>query len=94
MGDSLWKCGPKLLPQHLVDRLHEAQVDPWQKAKDVETMVATNAATGETLKPVPSPGGKRVSRKALRRLVGEGIGVQVQLLKDFLERANELLVRP
>jgi hypothetical protein len=52
------------------------QVDLWQEAKLVERLVVTNAGTRETLKPVPSPEGRRVGRKALRRLMGEGIDVQ------------------
>lgn len=70
---------PALLPVALVDRLQEAQVDPHHKARAVETMTVTNGLTNEDIKVVPSPGGRRVGRKALRRLVAEGIDVQVSL---------------
>lgn len=71
---------PYLLPQELVDRLPEAQVDPFYKAQPVENMTVTNGSDGSTIKVVPSPGGRRVARKALRRLLGEGVDVKVGVL--------------
>jgi hypothetical protein len=68
---------PYLLPPELVDRLQEIQVDPWYKAQSVESMTVTNGLDGSTIKVVPSPGGRRVGRKATRKLIAEGIDVQV-----------------
>lgn len=39
-------------------------------------MTVTNGLDGSAIKVVPSPGGRRVGRKALRRLVATGIEVQ------------------
>jgi predicted NAD/FAD-dependent oxidoreductase len=68
---------PYLLPPDLVARLQEAQVNPWQAAQPVEIMTVTNGKDGSAIKFVPSPGGRRVGRKALRKLLAEGIDVQV-----------------
>lgn len=68
---------PYLLPKELVDRLQEIQVDPWYEAQPVECMTVTNGLDGSTIKTVPSPGGRRVGRKATRKLFTEGIDVQV-----------------
>lgn len=68
---------PYLLPTDLVERLQEIQVDPWYKAQAVECMTVTNGLDGGTIKVVPSPGGRRVGRKATRKLFAEGIDVKV-----------------
>jgi hypothetical protein len=68
---------PFLLPESIFERLHEAQVDPFYKVQPVETMTVTNGLDGSAIKKVPSPGGRRVGRKALRKLVAEGIDVKV-----------------
>jgi hypothetical protein len=68
---------PYLLPENIVERLHEAQVDPFYKVQPVETMTVTNGLDGSPIKRVPSPGGRRVGRKALRKLMAEGIDVKV-----------------
>jgi hypothetical protein len=70
---------PYLLPESLVERLPEAQVDPFYKAQPVEIMTVTNGKDGSAIKVVPSPGGRRVGRKAMRRLIAEGIDVKVRL---------------
>ncbi|KAK5164743.1 uncharacterized protein LTR77_009406 [Saxophila tyrrhenica] len=67
---------PYLLPQELVDRLPEVQVDPFYKAQPVESMTVTNGLDGSAIKVVPSPGGRRVGRKATRRLMAEGIDIK------------------
>lgn len=68
---------PYLLPQNLINRLHEIQVDPWYQVQPIETMTKTNGLDGSTIKTVPSQGGRRVGRKAARKLFLEGIDVQV-----------------
>lgn len=65
----------KLLPQHLFDRLSEAQADPAHDRGDRETIELRNSDTGEILKTISTPGMKRVSRKKFRNLCKEGIEV-------------------
>ncbi|PGG97351.1 hypothetical protein AJ79_09222 [Helicocarpus griseus UAMH5409] len=67
---------PKLLPESIAGRLREAQVNPWESAKDVETMAVVNVKTGGTIREDPSPGGGRVGRRALRKLMSEQIEVK------------------
>ncbi|KAK6435283.1 hypothetical protein LTR95_008529 [Oleoguttula sp. CCFEE 5521] len=67
---------PYLLPEHLVRRLPEVQVDPFYKAQPVESMTVTNGLDGSAIKVVPSPGGRRVGRKAIRKLFAEHIDIQ------------------
>jgi hypothetical protein len=69
---------PYLLPPELVDRLQEIQVDPWYTSQPIECMTVTNGLDGSTIKVVPSPGGRRVGRKATRKLFAEGIDVKVR----------------
>lgn len=76
---------PYLLPDELVNRLPEAQVDPFYKAQPVENMTVTNGLDGSTIKVVPSPGGRRVARKALRKLLAEGIDIKVRRLTERVE---------
>lgn len=68
---------PYLLPTEFVARLQEIQVDPWYQAQPVESMTVTNGLDGSTIKVVPSPGGRHVGRRAAKRLLSEGIDVQV-----------------
>ncbi len=68
---------PKLLPESILSRLQEAQVNPHRPDPLTQTMIVTNGATGETIKEVPSPGGRRVGRRAFRKLLGEGMDVRV-----------------
>lgn len=67
-----------LLPKGLVNRLRETQVDPFYEAQPIESMMTvTNGLDGSAIKVVASPGGRRVGRKAVRRLLSEGIDVKV-----------------
>lgn len=65
----------KLLPQHLFDRLSEAQADPAHDRGDDETIVLRNSDSGVILKTISTPGMKRVSRKKFRNLCKDGIEV-------------------
>ncbi|KFZ04550.1 hypothetical protein V502_10064, partial [Pseudogymnoascus sp. VKM F-4520 (FW-2644)] len=65
----------KLLPQHLFDRLSEAQADPAHDQGDEETIVLRNSDSGGILKTISTPGMKRVSRKKFRNLCKDGIEV-------------------
>jgi 2-polyprenyl-6-methoxyphenol hydroxylase-like FAD-dependent oxidoreductase len=65
----------KLLPVELFNRLSEAQCDPAHDRGADETIELRNSETGDILKIISTPGMKRVSRKKLRSLCGEGIDV-------------------
>lgn len=68
---------PYLLHDEIVSRLQKVQVDPWYTPQPIENMTVTNGADGSTIKVVPSKGGRRVGRRATRKLFSEGINVQV-----------------
>ena len=65
----------ELLPPELFARLHQAQPDPTYRRAN-ETIELRNSGTGDLLKEILVPGMKRISRKKLRSLCGEGIDVQ------------------
>ena len=84
---------PYLLPPELLGRLQEIQVDPWYTAQPVESMTVTNGLDGTTIKVVPSPGGRRVGRKATRKLVAESIDVKVCISmgkEQFDDKADKM----
>lgn len=68
----------RLLPQHLVDRLPETYVDPDAVARGENgNFLLFDLRTGETKWKVPPAKRLRVSRERLRRLLMDGIDVQV-----------------
>lgn len=70
---------PDLLPKSIIDKLCTAEFDyPLRGPKGAvhDYICIRNASTGETLKKVPSPGGRRCSRRRLRLVLREGLDVQ------------------
>lgn len=67
-----------LLPQHLVDRLSEAYVDPEaSKRGENGNFLFFDLSSGETRWKVPPNKRIRVSRERLRALLLEGLDIQV-----------------
>ncbi|KAL9625384.1 MAG: hypothetical protein Q9160_000447 [Pyrenula sp. 1 TL-2023] len=66
---------PKLLPESLIQRLTEIQVDPTVGPERAAHMFVTHGTTGEILRQIPTPGGRRVGRRKLRKLWSEGIDI-------------------
>lgn len=67
-----------LLPQHIVDRLPESYVNPEAvKRGENGNFLFYDLSTGEAKWQVPAARRIRVSRERLRRLLMEGIEVQV-----------------
>ena len=70
-ADHLQKC----LPAHLWDRRSEMYVDPWN---DYQTPTAYwNGETGEMIKRIEAPPTVRVSRRKVRKLLSEGLNIEV-----------------
>lgn len=70
---------PKLLPQSVIDKLPQAEVDyglttPQGALHEYVTM--TNCASGEPMKRVPLTSGHRVSRKRFRKVLNHGLEIQ------------------
>ena len=70
---------PQLLPQCIINRLPIAEVNYGlygPEGAEHEYVFARNTCTGELLKKIPTPGGRRVSRKRFRQVLGEGLDIQ------------------
>ena len=67
----------QLLPTKLMDRISEAQVDPFRPAPDKDFVPLLNGKTGEMLLEVPLPKAYRVTRSRMRKLCSEGIDIHV-----------------
>lgn len=68
---------PELLTEELHNRIHEAQVKEYYRPTAVEELAIRNTETGEILKKVNSPYAMRVNRVGMRKLLLNGINVQV-----------------
>ncbi len=71
-----------ILPQNLLAKLREAQVDPsfdYEKAGGY-SVPFYNGKTGEHIISMPMPNAVRVSRRKMRTLCSEGIDIKVRLL--------------
>jgi hypothetical protein len=70
---------PSLLPQSIIDNLKTAEVDYGLTGPNGavhEYVGARNTGTGEIIKQIPTPGGRRVSRRRFRKVLGEGLDIQ------------------
>jgi 2-polyprenyl-6-methoxyphenol hydroxylase-like FAD-dependent oxidoreductase len=70
---------PQLLPQSVIDKLPTAEFDYGLKGPDGaahEYVAIRNTSTGEVLKKLPTPGGRRVSRRRFRQVLSEGLDIQ------------------
>jgi hypothetical protein len=67
----------ELLPEEIFDRIHEAQVRQYYRPTAVEELVIRNSQNNEILKKVNSPYAMRIHRAGLRKLLLNGIKVQV-----------------
>jgi hypothetical protein len=67
----------QLLRTGLMDRINEAQVDPFRPAPDRDHIPLLNGKTGETLLNVPLSKSYRVTRSRMRKLCSEGIDIHV-----------------
>lgn len=74
-----WSLKPFLdqLPQELIDRLEETFVDPEASKKGQGNFLFFDLRTGEPLWNVPPSERIRVRREALRRLLMEGVKIEV-----------------
>ncbi|ETN44525.1 uncharacterized protein HMPREF1541_10195 [Cyphellophora europaea CBS 101466] len=79
-----------LLPQHIIDRLPEAYVDPEASRNgDNGNFLFFNLRTGEALWKVPPNKRIRMAREKFRRLLMEGIDIQwSHTLQDFHHSPN------
>lgn len=68
---------PVLLSEELQNRIHEAQSKEYYRPTAVEELVVRNTETGEILTSVNSPFARRVNRVGMRKLLLNGISVQV-----------------
>jgi hypothetical protein len=67
----------KLLPDDMQIDLSQANVDPFlEHTEEVETLPAYNGTTGDVLFTLKSPGGRRISRRRLRKVLLEGLDIQ------------------
>lgn len=74
-----------LLPQDIVDRIPETYVDPDAVAKGENgNFLFFDLRSGETRWKVPPARRLRVSRERLRRLLMDGIDIQVSSLSSFV----------
>lgn len=75
-----------ILPVELLERLKEAQVDPsYDSSSDAGyTVPFYNGKTGEHIIAMPMANGIRVSRNKFRKLLSEGIEVNVTINRSFL----------
>lgn len=69
----------ELLPDELLSKMRDAQVDPSYDTSDPKGYVVPfyNGKTGDHIVDIPMPNAIRVSRRKMRALCAEGIDVQV-----------------
>jgi hypothetical protein len=69
----------ELLPDELLDKIREAQVDPTYDTSNPKGYAVPfyNAKTGEHIVDIPMVNAIRVSRRKMRALCAEGIDIQV-----------------
>lgn len=80
----------KLLPQHIVDRLPEAYVNPEASKKgDNGNFLFFDLSSGETRWKVPPNARIRVSRERLRAILLDGLDIEVRKARlDILRRGR------
>lgn len=68
----------ELVPDEVKAKLPDSYTNPFMEFKggDEESMPAFNGLTGDLLFRLPHPGGRRVSRQALRRVLTTGLDIQ------------------
>lgn len=72
---------PQLLPQSVLDSLPTAEIDYGLTTPEGavhEYVTVRNTSCGSILKLLPTPGGRRVSRKRLRKVLSQGLDVQYE----------------
>jgi hypothetical protein len=75
-----WSAGylTKCLPQSILDRLPETQSDQQLDFDTIESFPLHNLETAEVLKSLPLVTPRRVSRKRWRKLLMDGLDIQVR----------------
>lgn len=71
---------PSLLSEELNNRINEAQSKVYYNPTAVEELVVKNAETGDVLARVNSPFARRVNRVGMRKLLLNGVKVQVYFI--------------
>jgi flavin-dependent dehydrogenase len=68
----------ELMPEDIREKLPAANTNPFMKFEggEEETLPAYNGLTGDVLFRLPHPGGRRVSRQGLRKVLLDGIDVK------------------
>lgn len=82
----------QILPPGLYDRLHEAHVDPEYDFSGDEGFVQCDGESGEVILLMKGVMPRRVSRRRLKGLMGEGIDVEVSCFLFLLSRRGCLPV--
>ena len=72
-----------VLPPHLRDRLEEINTDPRHDFASDEGFVQCDGLTGEVLMVMPGVMPRRVSRRKLRGLLGEGLEIEVRCTRNM-----------
>jgi hypothetical protein len=69
----------ELLPEHLLGKIGEAQVDPTYDTSNTKGYAVPfyNGKTGDHIVDIPMVNAIRVSRRKMRTLCSEGINIQV-----------------
>ena len=74
-----------LIPKNLQGRIEECFVDADAVAKEEEgKFILFNLETGDVMEKVPPNRKVRVKRERLRKLLMEGINVEVSMLSTYL----------
>lgn len=71
---------PSLLSEELNNRINEAQSKVYYNPTAVEELVVKNVETGDVLARVNSPFARRVNRVGMRKLLLNGVKVQVYFI--------------
>ena len=66
-----------ILPDDIIDRLHEIDTDPYHDSSRDAGYVQCNGETGEVLVVMKSSTPRRVSRARFRRLLSDGFNIEV-----------------
>ena len=73
----------KNLPVELRDRLTEVECDPYYESSGDTGFVQCNGKTGEIILNIPGKEPRRVSRQKLRKVLAEGLEIQVIGVEDL-----------
>jgi flavin-dependent dehydrogenase len=80
----------KLVSEEVQENLPKATCNPYLEfTPEVEALPAYNGLTGDVLFKLPHPGGRRISRQGLRKVLADGLDIKWGAKLEGMEPSDE-----